>query len=244
MIPGLSGYPGLLMSAAPTIFPNFRAIPFDHRQRPAEHGVEALAEQALSVLDANLGIDQPAYVCGESFGGTIALTLARRYPSRVRGLVLMSTFGRYPPHRARGGRAGLAAWGLLGDPVAVRVLRLSRVCGVPGTLGWRFTREMLRAYLGHPDGVPAAYRSKCLASVRFDATPWLGSLTCPSLVMTGSWDPIVPTRSGDELARLLPNAVLHRLPGGHAFYLTRPAEAGAVVAGWVRRNERDGSRRL
>ena len=39
---------------------------------------------------------QPVFVCGESFGGTVALTLAHAAPERIAGLILFSTFGWYP----------------------------------------------------------------------------------------------------------------------------------------------------
>ena len=233
VIPGLNGYAGLMMDAAPRLLPGMRALGFDHRDLPAENGLDGLAERALALLDADPAGTEPAYVCGESFGGTVALTLARRYPERVRGLILLSTFGRYPRWGCRGGRAGLMAWRVLGDPVAGRIVRMSRPFGVPGALGFRFSREVLVAFLRHPDGAPTAYRTKCEASIRFDATAWAGSLTCPTIVLTGSWDPIVPISAGAELARLIPNARLHRLPGGHIVHLVRPAEAGRLVARWT-----------
>lgn len=232
-IPGLNGYSGLLAEAAPGLFPEMRALVFDHRHEIAEGGIEGLAERALGVLDADAAGEEPAYVCGESFGGTVALTLARRYPERVRGLILLSTFAKYPRHRCHGGEAGLAVWRVLGDDRGARVVRMWRPFGVPGALGWRFSRETLRAYLEHPDGNPPAYRSKCEASVRFDARPWLGSLACPTFIVTGTWDPIVPISAGAELARLIPNARLHRLGGGHVVHLTRAPEVGQLIARWV-----------
>ena len=45
--------------------------------RRAERGLEGLAERALHALDGDVDDDAPVYVCGESFGGPIALTLAR-----------------------------------------------------------------------------------------------------------------------------------------------------------------------
>jgi pimeloyl-ACP methyl ester carboxylesterase len=70
-------------------------------------------------------------------------------------------------------------------------------------------------------------------SLQFDARPWLDSINCPTFVLTGTWDPVVPTRAGRELARRIPNARLHHLPGGHLPHVVRPAEAGQLIAGWV-----------
>ena len=233
LIPGIAGSPDLLVAAAAQLFPGMRILPFDHRDDLAPDDIEGLADRALALLDADGSGDEPALVCGESFGGAVALTLARRYPERVRGLVLFSTFGRYSGLCARQAKLGLFIWRLLGDRVAGLVIRLSRPLRVPGALGFRFSRQVLWAFLRHDDGHPPAYRGKCLATLRFDATPWLGSITCPTLVFTGSWDPIVPPTAGAELARLIPNARLHRLPGGHLAHFVRAAEVGQLISRWA-----------
>jgi pimeloyl-ACP methyl ester carboxylesterase len=214
-----------------------RPIAFDHRFDLAEGGVEALAERALACLDRDEGGSDPAFICGESFGGTVALTLTRRFPERVRGLLLFSTFGRYPEAATRGGEAGLALWRFLGPRTGDRVFLAGRPFSVPGQLGFRFSRQVARAYLTRPAAHLPAYREKCALSLRFDARPWLSEITCPALVLIGNWDPVVPISAGRELARLLPNAHLHQLPGGHLVHLVRAREAGALVNQWRRSSE-------
>ena len=85
VIPGLNGHPGLLMRSAPLLFPEWSAVAFNHHLDLAVGGVEGLAARALGVLDDP---DEKVWVCGESFGGTVALTLAHLRPERVRGLIL------------------------------------------------------------------------------------------------------------------------------------------------------------
>src|SRR5215207_2914662 len=87
IIPGLNGHPGLLLDAAPTLFPDWRAVAFNHHLDTAAGGVAGLANRALDVLEPG---GPSVWVCGESFGGTIALTVAHLYPARVRGLILLS----------------------------------------------------------------------------------------------------------------------------------------------------------
>ena len=95
IIPGLDGDPTLIQAAAPRLFRGMRVLPFDHSRDAMAGDVDGLAERALAVLDTDRDTDAPAFVCGESFGGTAALTLARYHPARVRGLLLLSAFDWY-----------------------------------------------------------------------------------------------------------------------------------------------------
>jgi poly(3-hydroxyoctanoate) depolymerase len=90
---------------------------------------------------------------------------------------------------------------------------------------------MARAYRRRPALHLQGYRAKCEVSLHFDARPWLDSINCPTFILIGTWDPGVPTRAGQELARRIPNARLHRLRGGHLAHLVRPAEAGHLIMG-------------
>jgi len=122
---------------------------------------------------------------------------------------------------------------VLGDRVAERILRLWRPLSVPGTLGLPCSLEVARAYLRRPAPHLPGYRAKCEVSLAFDARPWLDSITCPTFILIGTWDPVVPTSAGEELARRIPNARLHRLRGGHLAHVVRPAQAGNLISGWV-----------
>jgi pimeloyl-ACP methyl ester carboxylesterase len=233
VISGLDGDPRLLLAAAPRLFPGLRPLAFNHLHDPAADGIEGLADRALRVLDADPAGAAPAYVAGESFGGTIALTLAHRHPERVRGLILLSTFGWYPALSAYPSRLGLVAWRLLGDPVAARIIALWRPVGVAGALGRRPPRPLARAYRARPRVHLPGYRAKSASALTFDARPWLGTITCPTFILIGTRDPVVPTRAGRDLARRLPSARLHRLPGGHLVHIVHAAQAGALVARWL-----------
>lgn len=236
---GLDGDPGVMEWAAPRLFPDLSVRLFAHHRDALDGGIEGLAERALAVLDADEDPQEPAYVCGESFGGTVALTLARHAPHRVRGLILLSTFGWYPALSALGGRAGLLLWRLLGDSVAHHVLRAWRPISLPGAVGTRCAPDLARAFLAYPDLHLPGYRSKCEIALGFDARPWLGDVTCPAFVLTGTWDPVVPVSAGQALARRLPNARLYQLPGRHLVHCTRADEAAALIRRW--REEVEGS---
>jgi pimeloyl-ACP methyl ester carboxylesterase len=230
IIPGLNGHPGLLMQSASTWFPDWQPLAFDHHGDRARDGVEGLAERALAQLGAD---PTPAFICGESFGGTVALTLAHRAPERVAGLILFSTFGWHPSNLARRGVAALAVWSFLGGRVPITMYRTGRLFSLPSQLGFRFSPELFHEYVSRPRADMGAYRTKAELSLTFDARPWLGSIQAPTFILSGTWDPVVPGSAGRELAQLIPNSTLHSLPGGHLVHLVHAERVGALLADWA-----------
>ena len=234
VIPGLNGDPGMLLRAAPMLFPGWQAVAFNHHRDLASDGVKGLAERALERLDLEADpYGGPVYVCGESFGGTVALTLAHMAPERVAGLLLFSSFGWYPSSLARRGAGALAMWSFLGGRVGGSVYQASRIVSVPTQLGLRFSSDVFRGYVDRPRSDIDAYRTKAELSLTFDARPWLGSIETSTFVLTGRWDPVVPRSAGRELARSMPNATLHTLGGGHLVHLVNARRVGRLIAEWA-----------
>jgi pimeloyl-ACP methyl ester carboxylesterase len=230
IVPGLNGHPGLLLDYAPQLFPSWRAQAFNHHLDLAEGGVDGLAERALALIDP---IDEPIYVCGESFGGTVALRMAHVSPERVKGLILLSTFGWYPSKLARRGSGALAAWSYLGGRVSNTIYRAGRLASLPSQLGLQFPGELFQGYISRPRAHMGAYRAKAELSLTFDARPWLAEIQAPAFILTGTWDPVVPRSAGKALAAALPSATLHSLPGGHLVHLVHARKVGALIENWV-----------
>jgi 3-oxoadipate enol-lactonase len=230
VIPGLNGHPGMLMGAAAGLFPRWRVMAFNHHLDLAEGGVEGMARRALQGLDDAGAV----YVCGESFGGTVALTMAQLRPERVKGLILFSTFGWHPSMLARRGARALAVWSFLGRRVSISAYRVGRVASLPTQLGFNFSRELFWSYISRPRAEMVAYRTKAELSLTFDARPWLGTLDCPTFVLTGTWDTVVPPTAGRELASRIPNATFHQVRGGHLVHLVQARLVGELIAAWAR----------
>jgi pimeloyl-[acyl-carrier protein] methyl ester esterase len=218
------------MHAAPRLFPGWQATAFNHHLDTAEGGVEGLAQRALPLLQAHAA---PQFVCGESFGGTVALTLAHVAPERVSGLILLSTFGWHPSTLARRGAGALALWTFLGGRVGTSVYRAGRFFSLPSQLGFHFPHELFQSYITRPRSDVAAYRAKAELSLTFDARPWLATIQCPVFILVGTWDPVVPPVAGRELARRMPRATLRTLNGGHLVHLVHAEEVGRLISEWV-----------
>jgi pimeloyl-ACP methyl ester carboxylesterase len=228
ILPGLDGDPGLL-SALPWPTP-YEAVFFDHSQDTASDGLEGLADRAVALVDRQYGEDASFVLCGESFGSTIALTLARRYPTRVRGLLLLSAFAWYPWPNRGFVRVGMWSWRLLGDGAADKVLRLGRFLG-PLV---EFSREPVDySQLAEMDLV--AYRNKCDLVLSFDARPWLADVECPTLIVGGRIDLVVPPHASRTLVERIRDAERRVLSGGHIAHLSRPEHSEQVVNAWLRR---------
>lgn len=187
---------------------------------PAAYSVEDMAADAAALLDA-LEIER-AHIVGMSMGGMIAQELAARYPHKALSLVsIMSTTGNPDLSRA----TPEAAARLTGRPPAEAglegaieyALESARINGSPG---YPFDEDEVRARLRHdaerslyPVGVARQYAA-VLASG--DRRASVATIACPTVVLHGADDPLVPVDGGEDTARTIPGAELRIIPGmGH-----------------------------
>jgi pimeloyl-ACP methyl ester carboxylesterase len=113
------------------------------------------------------------------------------------------------------------------------VYRAGRLAALPSQLGLRFPADLLHTYVRRPRADVAAYRNKAELALTFDARPWLGTLETSAFIVSGRWDPVVPSSAGRELARRMPHATLHVLGGGHLVHLVRARQVGQLIADWA-----------
>lgn len=203
-------------------------------------------DRQLEVLDAlltRLGASRPVLV-GHSYGGTIALGFAERYPNRVSGLVLVDaaaagthtdSFERAQAHVVKFLQLPVvhevanATFGQLLSTTAVNVIDSAAFDpqSVNGAhkhraLAINMTSGNLKAYAGEELEANDVF-------ARID--PRLGSIHVPAIVIQGRKDQLVAPEHGRSLARDLPGARLEMIPGGHMAPYTHPyAVASAVRA--------------
>jgi 3-oxoadipate enol-lactonase len=186
----------------------------------------AMADDVAAVLDA--ARIEHASVVGISLGGMVAQHVALRHPRRVSGLVLMATTAGVPHARLPKMRAVAT---LVSLPV------LQRVRG-PAQVGRSLARLLLsekdvpraRELLAH---WPAAMRAEPmsprtyfaqLAAVLGHSTGFrLKRIACPTVVVTGDDDVLIPPHNSRAIARLVPGAHLEVLRAcGHAIPASDP----------------------
>ena len=207
-------------------------------------GASAMPREEISIagygrcLDQvcdRLGIDA-AMVVGNSMGGFVAAELAISFPQRVERLVLVSAAGitaeHLPADRVMAGARVVAAtadWAVSRHTVfarrpLLRRLALSFVVQHPDRLSAPLAYELMKGS-GKEGFLPAM-----AAIMRHPISERLPQIACPTLVIWGANDRVIPARDADTFERLIPDVRKVVLPDtGHVAMLERPARFNALL---------------
>ena len=195
--------------------------------------VEAMADAVAGLLD-ELALREPVLLGGLSMGGYVALAFARRHPGRLAGLLLADTRAEADDDAAKANRDKLIGFASTNPPSAVLEQMLPKLLG-PRTPAERpeVVEEVKRiASAQRPAGIVAALQA---LRNRPDATPGLGQVRVPALVVVGRDDALTPPAFAERLAAGIAGARLVVIEGaGHLANLERPAEFNAAVRDFVR----------
>jgi pimeloyl-ACP methyl ester carboxylesterase len=201
--------------------------------------------QTLHELLAALHVSSPILV-GHSYGGTLSLGFAERYPGEVHGLVLVdAAAGGGPTRNNSFARVQAHALQVLDLPV---IWQLADVTF--SQLLRTVSAEMADSEAFDPQAVASAHRERVLAinmtrenlkalageylaadGVISQINRGLGSIEVPSVVIQGEEDKFVLPVYGRHLAAELPHARLVMVYGGHMAPYTHPAVIAAAVGG-------------
>jgi pimeloyl-ACP methyl ester carboxylesterase len=197
-------------------------------------------EQAV-VLDellSQLGIDR-AIIVGHSWGGTLALTLALDFPTRVAGLVLIAA----PTHPGLWGMAKLNA--VLATPIGwlfARTLALpfgaifiwpgSRTAFLPQIIPRGYIKRTAAMLVLRPKTLLANWSDVgCIDAFLAQQASRYGALAAPTIVLSGDRDPLVPPeKHAMKLAVATPVVKVEVLKGfGHMLHHAAADRVAAVV---------------
>ena len=203
------GQLAFLASSFRVVAPDYRGL---GKSRPPPEAVtlERLAEDVLAAL-RQLGIRR-AGVAGLSMGGYLALELYRRAPGLFRGLALCCTKAIPDSLEQMAARETFASNALSKglDWVAKEMApKLLRPEPDPEVLG--AVKQLIAA--GTKQGVAAAQRAMAR---RPDSVPTLARITCPTLVVCGEEDQMIPFAESQRMAQTVRRGRLVRIPrAGH-----------------------------
>ncbi|MGE5144004.1 MAG: alpha/beta fold hydrolase [Acidobacteriota bacterium] len=186
----------------------------------AGYAMATYADDLVALLDA-AGIHRAIW-CGLSMGGYILFEVLRRYPERVRGVILCDTKTEPDTPEGKAGRDELARVAERDGAAAIADRLLPRLLG-PTTRAERpqvveTVRAMAsRLQVGGLVGALRAMRD------RPDSTPLLEQIVVPTLVLGGSEDEITPAAGMRVMAQRIRGARYVEVPAaGHLAPLERP----------------------
>lgn len=212
--------------------PGFGASPVP-RERITIPDYAVLLDRLFHRLDI-----EAAAVVGNSMGGLIAAELALRHPQRVERLVLVSAAGlspsdRFNPQAFAAFRRLERALRLMGGQASLHAVDLARrrrlrraafsmVASAPEILPCALVAEQVKG-AGKP-GFMAATE----AVLSYPIRDRLGEVACPTLIVWGTRDRLVPVRDATEYEELIADArkVVYQRTG-HVPQLERPARFNA-----------------
>lgn len=191
----------------------FQVLIFDNRgtgrsDKPdMEYTIELFADDSAALLAA-LGIES-SYILGASMGGMTAQEFALKYPGLCRKLILCCT---------------LAGGDNIIPPTAEAFSILTSVKNLPPDEGtramrpaaftkqfiethWDWLEEKLKRETEYPTP-PYAFERHLGAAMTFDAYDRLPLISCPTLIMAGIEDILIPAKNAEILAQRIPNSKL------------------------------------
>lgn len=188
------------------VAPDIVGFGFTERPDDVDYSLRTWTAHAVGVLDA-LGIER-AHVVGNSFGGSLALSLAIHHPERVDRLVLMGAVG--VPFTITEGLD--AVWGY--EPSVAAMEALLHLFAYDRSLtGEDLAR--LRYEASVRPGVHEAYsrmfpapRQAALDAMTHDVAD-IAAIAAPTLIVHGRDDRVIPLQNAFDLLRLIDDAQLH-----------------------------------
>jgi len=165
-------------------------------------------------------------VAGVSWGGGMAQQFARQYPKLCRKLVLAATsagFFMVPPSPCV--LSKMVSVKRYTDPDYMRSI-------APLIYGGdiRSAPDLINNHAAAMRASSnAGYRLQLRAMMGWTSLHWLWRLRQPTLVISGTDDPLIPTANAHLLAKLIPNASLNLVDNGHLFIVTRAKETAQTI---------------
>lgn len=246
---GLSGSWPNWLEQLPVFARDHRTIAMDlpgfgHSPMPEQRITISEYARILDSLLETLGVSA-ATVVGNSMGGFVSTELAIAFPQRVERLVLISAAGistyrhrdveRIEPYLRRlapilaaytGFTAAQSDW--VSRRRGLRNLTLGMIARHPGRLPAPLAAEQLRG-AGKP-GFMQALR----ANIDYPVRERLPEIACPTLIVWGEDDKVIPVADASVFEELIPNSrkVIFK-DTGHVAMLERPTSFNRLLADFM-----------
>ena len=206
-VPGIGGSP------APT-------LPY----RPS-----TLAKLAHDLM-RQLGYDGQIDVSGVSWGGGAAQQFAFQYPKVCRRLILVATTAG--TIMVPGGASVLMKMASPKRYVDKGYMR-SIAAEIYGG-AFRADPTLIEKHAAAMRGsTQYGYTLQLLAMLGWTSLPWLWMLEQPTLILSGTDDPLIPVINAKVLEKMIPKSTLELVDDGHLFVVTNPVPHAARVEAFL-----------
>jgi 3-oxoadipate enol-lactonase len=219
---------------------NFRVIAPDFRgfgdspMSEGEFSMGGCAEDVVDLLES-LRIRQKIVLLGLSMGGYVCFEFVRKYPDRLRGLILVGTQPAADSDAAKQARYETAEFVRREGTAALGERLIPRFLGKTTLATKRAVVESLRELIASSS--PEAIAQACygLASRR-DSRSLLVDIKLPTLIVAGSEDPVVPSAQAEIMQREIRDSSLVVVEQcGHLINLEQPKVLDRVVNNFLNR---------
>lgn len=246
---GGAGAPVLLLHAFPlnagmwqpqidSLGDKYRLIAMDFRgfggsgsgETDSAFSVDDLADDAKALLD-ELGLDQ-VVLAGLSMGGYVALALMRKYPERVKALVLADS-------RAEGDAPEAIAKRTSQQQMVASEGTSGLIKALPGALLGATTQDKKPDVVSQAtalmDNSPAGFTGALEAmKTRPDSTELLSTVKVPTLIIVGEEDGVTPPELSRKMHEHITGSQLVVIPeAGHLSNLESPEAFNGALADFL-----------
>ena len=235
MIHGVQGDQTMFTGLAAAFAPKYRVLTFDQRgtglsDKPdVTYTIAMIADDTAALMD-HVGFAN-AHIVGVSMGGMIAQEFALRHPGKTRSLVLGCT----TPGGARSIRAAgtaMSAYSTREMSAEERGRALAEAAFTKGYIDQHpeLIPSMIEQRKSRPID-PIGFKHRMEAAQTHDVYDRLPEIRCPTLVITGKDDALIPWENSRLIAQRIHGSQLSILePAGHCFWLEQPEKSFEVIA--------------
>jgi len=227
LVPGMDGTGRLFYRQAPLLARSRRVATY--RLRDDAPSMDVLVDDLAAVIEGVRPGRDPVTVVGESFGGTVALSLALARPDLVAALVVINSFPRFLPQASL--HAAIFALRLVPWETMPLVRRLTAF-----RLHSAHTHrdEIRRFFEVTRDTTREGYLGRLRILTRYDVRDRLTEIRAPTLFLASERDHLVPAvAQARYMAARVPAATLRVLEGhGHICLIAPDLDLERILSDW------------
>jgi pimeloyl-ACP methyl ester carboxylesterase len=224
LVPGLVSSPRIYAPVIPALW---RFGPVTVANHIREDNIAVIARRILAEAPPRFAL------AGHSMGGYISFEIMRQAPERVAKLALINTQARPDTPEASTRRRAMIARARDGglhdvmDEILPLLVHPSRT--------GEATLQRLIHDMADDVGAEGFINNQTAIIARADSRPTMATVKCPTLVLTGDQDMLIPNTLSKEMADGIAGAKLVIIPDcGHCPQPERPEATIAALVEWLR----------